>query len=108
MILLDRLHDELSDQQHVANDYPNLLLYNADALKVSNNEYKHWFDKNVIGNGISPIDDIFQGQMENSLQCKRCGYTTFNYSTFYVLSLAIPRRSMKLSKLGRSTEKRVS
>ncbi|CAI6459770.1 BAF_HP2_G0025510.mRNA.1.CDS.1 [Saccharomyces cerevisiae] len=107
MILLDRLHDELSDQQHVANDYPNLLLYNADALKVSNNEYKHWFDKNVIGNGISPIDDIFQGQMENSLQCKRCGYTTFNYSTFYVLSLAIPRRSMKLSKLGRSTEKRV-
>ncbi|CAI4064313.1 hypothetical protein SKDZ_09G0160 [Saccharomyces kudriavzevii ZP591] len=107
MILLDRLHDELSNQQHVANDYPNLLLYNADALKVSNNEYKHWFDKNVIGNGISPIDDIFQGQMENSLQCKRCGYTTFNYSTFYVLSLAIPRRSMKLSKLGRSTEKRV-
>ena len=107
MILLDRLHDELSNQQHVANDYPNLLLYNADVLKVSNNEYKHWFDKNVIGNGISPIDDIFQGQMENSLQCKRCGYTTFNYSTFYVLSLAIPTRSMKLSKLGRSTEKRV-
>ncbi|EJS43332.1 ubp7p [Saccharomyces arboricola H-6] len=107
MILLDRLHDELSNQQYVANDYPNLLLYNADALNVSNNEYKHWFDKNVIGNGISPIDDIFQGQMENSLQCKRCGYTTFNYSTFYVLSLAIPRPSIKLSQLGRSNEKRV-
>ncbi|CAI2034976.1 hypothetical protein SEUBUCD650_0I00240 [Saccharomyces eubayanus] len=107
MILLDRLHDELSNQPHVANDYPNLLLYDADGLKVFNKEYKHWFDKNVIGNGISPIDDIFQGQMENSLQCKRCGYTTFNYSTFYVLSLAIPRRSTRLSKLGRPNEKRV-
>ncbi|CCD25339.1 ubiquitin-specific protease UBP7 NDAI_0F00200 [Naumovozyma dairenensis CBS 421] len=93
MIILDRLHDELSNQQEVVNEYPNLLLYDENNLKVQNKEYKHWFDKNVIGNGLSPIDHIFSGQMENSLQCQRCGNSSYNYSTFYVLSLAIPKPS---------------
>ncbi|CCK72837.1 ubiquitin-specific protease UBP7 KNAG_0L02200 [Huiozyma naganishii CBS 8797] len=91
MLILDRLHDELSNQDAVVNEYPDLILYDEKKLNVQNKEYKKWFDKSVIGNGLSPIDDIFQGQMENSLHCQRCGHSSFNYSTFYVLSLAIPK-----------------
>ena len=93
MLVLDKLHDELSNQDEVVNVYPNLMLYDENQLKVETKDYKKWFDKNVIGNGLSPIDDIFQGQIEHSLQCQRCGHSSFNYSTFYVLSLAIPKPS---------------
>lgn len=93
MLVLDKLHDELSNQDEVVNAYPNLMLYDENQLNVEPKEYKRWFDKNVIGNGLSPIDDIFQGQIEHSLQCQRCGHSSFNYSTFYVLSLAIPKPS---------------
>ncbi|CCC70904.1 hypothetical protein NCAS_0G00170 [Naumovozyma castellii] len=103
MIILDRLHDELSNQQEVVNEYPSLMLYDTNHLRVQHEEYKHWFEKSVIGNGLSPIDEIFQGQIENGLQCQRCGHSSFNYSTFYVLSLAIP----KPSPTGFSRSKRV-
>lgn len=93
MIVLDRLHNELSNQGEVAEEYPDLLLYDEDELQVKNNEYKKWFEKTVIGNGLSPIDHIFQGQMENILECQRCGNKSQSYSTFYVLSLAIPKPS---------------
>lgn len=90
LFLLDTLHDELSEPTKVANDYPNLLLHDDEKLLVDNKEYDKWFDEGLKNNGLSPIDDIFQGQMENSLKCQRCGFTSYNYSTFYVLSLAIP------------------
>lgn len=47
----------------------------------------------MVANGLSPVDGVFQGQMENALQCQRCGYESVNYSTFYVLSLALPKPS---------------
>lgn len=93
MLILDRLHDELSNQTEVVSEYPSLLLYDEEELQVKNEEYKKWFEETVIGNGLSPIDHIFQGQMENSLECQRCGNSSLNYSTFYVLSLAIPKPS---------------
>lgn len=93
MVVLDRLHDELSNQVEVAGEYPDLLLYDENKLEVKNDEYRNWFEKTVIGNGLSPIDHIFQGQMENVLDCQRCGNTSQSYSTFYILSLAIPKPS---------------
>lgn len=93
MLILDRIHDELSNQEEVGKEYPNLLLYDEEKMGVQNKEYKKWFEKSVISNGFSPIDDMFQGQTENSLQCQRCGYVSYNYSTFYMLSLAIPKPS---------------
>lgn len=90
LFLLDQLHDELSDPEQVANDYPQLLLHDDDNLQVDGKEYDKWFEDSISKNGLSPIDSIFQGQMENCLQCQRCGHSSYNYSTFYVLSLAIP------------------
>ena len=99
MLMLDRLHDELSNQDAIVNENPGMLLYDTDELKVNKKEYKKWFDDNFNANGVSPIDNIFQGQMESCLQCERCGFSTFNYSSFYVLSLAIPKKQKSLTKL---------
>lgn len=93
MVILDRLHDELSNQALVADEYPDLLLYDEDRMKVNKKEYKKWFEESVLGNGLAPIDHIFQGQIENILECQRCGNSSYSYSTFYVLSLAIPKPS---------------
>ncbi|KAH3898967.1 ubiquitin-specific protease UBP7 SCDLUD_005314 [Saccharomycodes ludwigii] len=99
LFVLDQLHDELSNKETVLKDYPNLLLHSDDLLCVNPKMYDKWFEENFNSNGVSPIDEIFQGQIENCLQCQRCGYSSYNYSTFYVLSLAIPRvESSKLLK----------
>lgn len=96
MLIIDRLHDELSNQSEVINAYPDLLLYDQQALQVKKDQYKQWFENSVIRNGFSPIDSIFQGQLENGLHCQRCGYSSYSYSTFYILSLAIPKPSSSL------------
>lgn len=93
MLAIDRLHDELSNQNEVLNAYPELLLYDDTTLKVQKEEYKQWFENSLMKSKFSPIDRIFQGQLENGLHCKRCGYSSYSYSTFYILSLAIPKHS---------------
>ncbi|CEP60773.1 ubiquitin-specific protease UBP7 LALA0_S01e18646g [Lachancea lanzarotensis] len=93
LFLLSQLHDELSESNYVAIDYPELVLHDDNKLQVDGNEYDSWYDKHLSANGISPIDSIFQGQIENGLLCQRCGHTSYNYSVFYVLSLPIPGKS---------------
>ncbi|SCV06224.1 LANO_0H24828g1_1 [Lachancea nothofagi CBS 11611] len=93
LFLLSQLHDELSESNQVANDYPDLLLHDDEQLDVDRKEYDKWFENHVSKNGVSPIDEIFQGQIENALYCQRCGHSSYNYSVFYVLSLAIPSMS---------------
>lgn len=102
LFVLNRLHDELANQSSVANDYSELMLYDDKKLRVDHAKYKKWYESTVIDNGLSPIDSIFQGQMENTLHCQRCGYQSSNYSTFYVLSLALPKPSTPtFSRTGR-------
>ncbi|SCU77441.1 LADA_0A00474g1_1 [Lachancea dasiensis] len=93
LFLLSQLHDELSEPNHVASDYPELLLHDDEKLAVDMKEYDKWFERHISKNGISPIDKIYQGQIENALYCERCGHSSYNYSVFYVLSLAIPSTS---------------
>ncbi|KAL6947490.1 hypothetical protein ACO0RG_000064 [Hanseniaspora osmophila] len=98
LFVLDQLHGELSNKEAVYRDLPHLLLHNDKYLHVDQKEYDSWFEKNYEMNGLSPIDEIFQGQIENCLECQNCGFSKFNYSTFYVLSLAIPAAE-KVSRL---------
>lgn len=102
LFVLNRLHDELANPSSVANDYPELMLYDDEKLMVDKIKYKNWYESTVINSRLSPIDSIFQGQMENTLHCERCGYQSSNYSTFYVLSLALPKPSTPtFSRTGR-------
>ncbi|KAL6950784.1 hypothetical protein ACO0QE_000065 [Hanseniaspora vineae] len=98
LFILDQLHGELSNKEAVYRDLPHMLLHDDRYLHVDQKEYDNWFEKNYEMNGLSPIDEIFQGQIENCLECQNCGFSKYNYSTFYVLSLAIPAEE-KISRL---------
>ncbi|CAH1831314.1 unnamed protein product [Saccharomyces cerevisiae] len=93
LIVLARIHEELSNE-NVVKYYPDLVSYDANALQVNPSKYEKWYERNVITDGLSPIDHIYRGQLENILKCQRCGNSSYNYSTFYVLSLAIPKLSL--------------
>lgn len=93
MIILARIHEELSNE-NVTKYYSDLIFYDATALQVNPSKYQKWYEETVLSDGLSPIDYIFQGQMENILKCQRCGNSSYSYSTFYVLSLAIPKPSL--------------
>ncbi|QHS74684.1 ubiquitin-specific protease UBP11 [Saccharomyces paradoxus] len=93
LIILARIHEELSSE-NVIKYYPDLVSYDANALQVNPSKYRKWYERNVITDGLSPIDHIYRGQMENILKCQRCGNSSYSYSTFYVLSLAIPKISL--------------
>ncbi|ODQ58696.1 hypothetical protein WICANDRAFT_79243 [Wickerhamomyces anomalus NRRL Y-366-8] len=95
MFLLDQLHDELSNSNNVVNDYPELLTSHGGKF---GEDYNKWFDK-LINQGLSPISKIFQGQLKDSLKCLNCGFESSNYSTFYMLSLVIPKISAYGKKL---------
>ena len=93
LIVLARIHEELSNE-NVVKYYPDLVSYDANALQVNPSKYEKWYERNVITDGLSPIDHIYRGQLENILKCQRCGNSSYSYSTFYVLSLAIPKLSL--------------
>ncbi|CAI4046835.1 hypothetical protein SUVZ_11G3080 [Saccharomyces uvarum] len=93
MIILARIHEELSND-NVTKYYSDLIPYDATALQVNPSKYQKWYEGTVLSDGLSPIDHIFQGQTENILKCQRCGNSSYSYSTFYVLSLAIPKASL--------------
>lgn len=96
MFLLDRLHDELSNSNKVINDNPELL--NIDQNGKLGKDYENWFNSILLKQGFSPISQNFQGQLQDSLTCMRCGFKSSNYSSFFMLSLGIPKRSLKNGK----------
>lgn len=87
MFLLDQLHDELSNTNNVVEDYPDLLVSHGERF---GEDYTKWFDK-LINQGFSPVSKIFSGQLKDSLKCLNCGFESSNFSTFYMLSLVIPK-----------------
>lgn len=97
MFLLDQLHDELSNSNTVVNDFPDLIQHD-DLGK----EYDTWFE-GLLKQGFSPLSHIFQGQLQDSLQCMKCGFKSSNYSSFYMLSLVIPKTSVDGKKLKKIT-----
>jgi len=96
MFLLDHLHDELSNSNNVVEDYPELMSFDSNL----GNDYQKWFE-GLIKQGFSPISEIFQGQLKDTLKCCKCGFESSNFSTFYMLSLVIP----KISPYGRKLKK---
>ncbi|CCH46787.1 hypothetical protein BN7_6386 [Wickerhamomyces ciferrii] len=96
MFLLDQLHDELSNSNSVVNDFPGLMSYDSSLGE----DYSKWTE-GLIKQGLSPISEIFQGQLKDSLKCMTCGFESSNYSTFYMLSLVIP----KINTFGKKLKK---
>lgn len=97
MFLLDELHEELNNSNVVVNDYPELMYHDFPEL---GEEYGKWFD-GYLKQGLSPVSKYFQGQLQDCLHCQRCGFKSSNFSTFYMLSLVIPKVSHDGKKLRR-------
>ena len=105
MFVLDRLHDELSDKR-VDNGYVGSPLSSgqpeAEQAEQASDEYEVWKAAQRKAEGLLPISDLFEGHLQNKLECTRCGYELVTYLPFTVLSLLIPRH---LERLGNGSVK---
>lgn len=90
MYILDRLQLELTNTETTLKQYP-YLKYHFEHPKIDSKEYKDWLQSTLRNDGLSPLDYIFRGEIENMLQCRKCDYSSYTYSSFYILSLNIPK-----------------
>lgn len=96
LFVLERLHEELSYKLLTENiDLPSLEHYiskwNININAKDREEYLKWYQSLIKSEGKSPINDMFQGHLQNKLICNKCGFESINYSPFTILSLPIPK-----------------
>lgn len=96
LFILERLHDELSykdsDERELDSDSLDgyILKWNININMKDKENYLKWYKSLIKSEGNSPINDLFQGHLQNKLICNKCGYESINYSPFTILSLPIP------------------
>lgn len=100
MYILDRLQMELSNTECTFEEYPSLRDHFANP-KIDSSEYKEWCKNSLKNNQMSPIDYLFRGEIENMLQCRKCQTSSFSYSSFYILSLNIPKSSSHILSINK-------
>lgn len=95
LFVLERLHEELSYKLLTENvDLASLENYiskwNININAKDREEYLKWYQSLIKSEGRSPVNDLFQGHLQNKLICNKCGFESINYSPFTILSLPIP------------------
>ncbi|CAK7918861.1 hypothetical protein CAAN3_25S00760 [[Candida] anglica] len=90
LFLLERLHDELAVKSSVQIDH---LPSDANVSAKDYDQYLKWYQSVISLEGTSPVNDLFQGHLQNKLICNNCGYESVSYSQFTSLSLPIPSHS---------------
>ena len=96
LFVLERLHEELSYKFSLQNDADKEKLDNYVArqnVRVNMKDrqrYLDWYTSLVKYEGLSPINDLFEGHLQNKLICQKCGYESITYAQFSILSLPIP------------------
>lgn len=92
MFLLERLHDELS-VKNLNEELVNSVMYKSqvNVNAKDKDEYFKWYRELIDREGVSPVNDLFQGHLQNKLICNACGYESVTYSPFNTLSLTIPQ-----------------
>lgn len=99
LFVLERLHEELSysylDQNIDMITMEKIVTkWNININVKDKNEYLNWCQSLIKSEGNSPINDLFQGHLQNKLICNKCGFESINYSPFTILSLPIPNNNM--------------
>ncbi|CAH2355608.1 hypothetical protein CLIB1423_29S01046 [[Candida] railenensis] len=92
MFLLERLHDELS-VKNLNEESANSVIYKSEVNvnTKDKDDYFKWYRALIDREGVSPVNDLFQGHLQNKLICNACGYESVTYSPFNTLSLTIPQ-----------------
>ncbi|CUM56037.1 uncharacterized protein AC631_04981 [Debaryomyces fabryi] len=103
LFVLERLHDELSYKALDARDIDSatleryILKWNININAKDKENYLNWYKTLIKSEGNSPINDLFQGHLQNKLTCNKCGYESTNYSPFTILSLPIPDYNARIN-----------
>jgi ubiquitin carboxyl-terminal hydrolase 7/11 len=103
LFVLERLHDELSykvlDEREMEPETLERYIqkWNININIKDKEYYLNWYKSLVKSEGNSPINDLFQGHLQNKLICNKCGYESTNYSPFTILSLPIPDYNVRIN-----------
>lgn len=101
LFILEKLHYELSSKSNISDEEIELYIGKWD-IKISTkdkSEWLKWYKSILSTEGTSPINDLFQGQLQNKLTCGNCLFESINFSTFTILSLPIPSRNKNVINL---------
>lgn len=96
LFVLERLHEELSYKFCLQGDADKEKLdnyvarHNVRANMKDKQRYLDWYKSLIKSEGLSPINDLFEGHLQNKLICQKCGYESITYAQFSILSLPIP------------------
>ncbi|ODV79014.1 cysteine proteinase [Suhomyces tanzawaensis NRRL Y-17324] len=95
IFVLERLHEELSNKpssEHFGEQEFEKYIrkWDINILLNEKKDYTKWYQSLLQTEGISPVNDLFQGHIQNKLVCNKCNYESVNYSSFTILSLPIP------------------
>ena len=101
LFILEKLHYELSSKSIISDEEIELYIGKWD-IKINTkdkSEWLKWYQTILSTEGTSPINDLFQGQLQNKLTCGKCQFESINFSTFTILSLPIPGRNKHVINL---------
>lgn len=93
LFVLQRMHEEMSSK---GNGAPcSAIGYAAHNwhLNISSKDSENYFKWCQLvdeAEGVSPVNDMLQGHLQNKLACNKCGCESISYSPFTILSLPIP------------------
>lgn len=92
LFLLEKLHEETSLKQSY-DEAEYLIKWKIKIRPSERDDYLKWYKALADGERVSPINDMFQGHVQNKLKCNNCGHQSISYNPFTILSLPIPRNS---------------
>ncbi|RKP31304.1 cysteine proteinase, partial [Metschnikowia bicuspidata] len=92
LFLLDKLHEETSLKQS-RDEAEYLIKWKIKIRPSERDDYLKWYKALADAERVSPINDMFQGHVQNKLKCNKCGHQSISYNPFTILSLPIPRNS---------------
>lgn len=102
LFVLDRLHEELSNKALIESGIIDLDFYISKFTANLGNtdpKYAEWYKSLLKYEGSLPINDMYQGHLQNKLICTTCGFESMNYSSFSILSLPIPSNGTSVVNL---------
>lgn len=82
--LLDKIHEDLNRVRHRA----AIEEENYSGLSEADSADRAWTAYVRLNDSV--IVDLFQGQLQTTIECGTCGYRSFKFSAFMFLSLPLP------------------
>lgn len=96
MFVLERLRVELANTSATVKDRSLIASRSNNRYLKKNKNYLRWYNEMISRNNLSPIDLLFRGDVESKLICKHCNESASTFSSFYILSLNIPKEKSSL------------